>query len=617
MSKILPLAMGCVFLLGAHASAQITGKTNVGSFGPPPPRLELKVSFTEPSGEGVLDAGETGLLKVSISNTGGSVAERVRVSLRAAPQLQGCTFPSELEAGNVEPGKLAEVVFQLSAEKSMVSQTVDLTVRATTVGGTTSEPETIKLVTRELAKVPVLVATAEFVEPSGNRLLDAGETGSIRVVIQNTGNAPAKNVLARLVRTDRLMDLTTTQSVSVGEIGVGATATAAFQVKASESVQGRTVKFTIEVSSSSTSLITYASVDVETKERVIVDVTPPEIILKRPAELLVRGMRVVPSEIKTTSSSLAIEGTARDTNGIAAVLINGAEAQLKRAEFSAEFSYSALLRLGENRIEITAVDSFKNESKLTLVVRREEELIAGQNQALLFAINSYDSWPRLTNPIPDARAIAEELRRFYGFSVELIEDATQDQILSTLRRYAAKRYGENDQLFIFFAGHGQFDEVLGDGYLVAKDSKFNDEIKTSYVSHSNLRTIVNNIPCKHIFLVVDACFGGTFDPLIAANLRGEDEYTEVTRTEFIQRKMRFRTRRFLTSGGKEYVPDGRPGQHSPFVRRLLEAFRSYGGKDGILTINEILQYVEKVKPEPRAGEFGTNEPGSDFIFVAR
>jgi hypothetical protein len=53
------------------------------------------------------------------------------------------------------------------------------------------------------------------------------------------------------------------------------------------------------------------------------------------------------------------------------------------------------------------------------------------------------------------------------------------------------------------------------------------------------------------------------------------------------------------------------------VRRLLEAFRSYGGKDGILTINEILQYVEKVKPEPRAGEFGTNEPGSDFIFVAR
>ena len=41
------------------------------------------------------------------------------------------------------------------------------------------------------------------------------------------------------------------------------------------------------------------------------------------------------------------------------------------------------------------------------------------------------------------------------------------------------------------------------------------------------------------------------------------------------------------------------------------------GLAGILTMNEILGYVEKVKPEPRAGEFGINEPGSDFVFIAR
>ena len=36
--------------------------------------------------------------------------------------------------------------------------------------------------------------------------------------------------------------------------------------------------------------------------------------------------------------------------------------------------------------------------------------------------------------------------------------------------------------------------------------------KTSYLSHSNLRTMINNIDCPHIFLVMDVCFGGTFDP---------------------------------------------------------------------------------------------------------
>jgi hypothetical protein len=74
---------------------------------------------------------------------------------------------------------------------------------------------------------------------------------------------------------------------------------------------------------------------------------------------------------------------------------------------------------------------------------------------------------------------------------------------------------------------------------------------------------------------------------------------------------------YLSSGGKEYVPDGRPGQHSPFTRKFLEALRSYGGEDGVLTINEILSYIEKVDPQPRFGEFGNNEPGSDFLFIKK
>ncbi|MBI3111894.1 MAG: caspase family protein [Ignavibacteriales bacterium] len=321
--------------------------------------------------------------------------------------------------------------------------------------------------------------------------------------------------------------------------------------------------------------------------------------------------------VVTSASSLVLRGLAKDSSGIARVFINGEEIPFKPTAQSAEFTSTRLLALGDNEIVIKVADRLGNEGIITLPVRREEEQVGGKNFALLIAIDQYDQWPRLVNPMNDARTVAEELIKSYGFTTEVLDNADRDHILSTLRRYAERKYGENDQLLIFFAGHGQFDEVLGDGYLVAKDSKLKDDIKTSYISHSNLRTVVNSIPCRHIFLVVDACFGGTFDPLIAANLRGEDEYKEVTKTEFIERKLKFKTRRYLTSGGKEYVPDGRPGQHSPFTRRFLEAFRSYGGRDGILTMNEILSFVEKVKPEPRAGEFGGNEPGSDFVFIAR
>jgi hypothetical protein len=37
----------------------------------------------------------------------------------------------------------------------------------------------------------------------------------------------------------------------------------------------------------------------------------------------------------------------------------------------------------------------------------------------------------------------------------------------------------------------------------------------------------------------------------------------------------------------------------------------------MLTTTSILSYVERVTPEPRFGEWGENQPGSDFIFVAK
>jgi hypothetical protein len=118
---------------------------------------------------------------------------------------------------------------------------------------------------------------------------------------------------------------------------------------------------------------------------------------------------------------------------------------------------------------------------------------------------------------------------------------------------------------------------------------------------------------------MDACFGGTFDPFISSSAHrgGTGLYDELENNEYINRKLKLRTRKFLTSGGKEYVSDGRPGQHSPFTRKVLEAIRSYGGEDNVLTLSEIKAYVEKIDPEPRFGEFGTDQPGSDFIFIVK
>ena len=239
--------------------------------------------------------------------------------------------------------------------------------------------------------------------------------------------------------------------------------------------------------------------------------------------------------------------------------------------------------------------------------------------ALIFAVSEYDEWGDLTNPVFDAEAIESELKEYYGFETEIVLNPKKIDVLTKIREYAAKSYQSKDQLLIFFAGHGKFDEITRMGYLAAVDSKISDEVSDSYISHSAYRDYINNIPCEHILVVIDACFGGTFDQTLArAGSRGADaQYYELTKTEFIARKLKYQTRKYLTSGGKTYVPDGRPGAHSPFARKMLEALRNYGGSDRILTYTELMTYFEALTPQPMSGEFGANEPGSDFIFVAK
>ncbi len=279
---------------------------------------------------------------------------------------------------------------------------------------------------------------------------------------------------------------------------------------------------------------------------------------------------------------------------------------------------------GENIIEVVVENAEGVKTKSYRRVRVGTLALADANRierddyALIFATDQYDNWNDLVNPVFDSRAIAEELQKTYGFKADIVENPTQDDILRKLREYAEKKYKPLDQLFIFFAGHGTYDQTFGEGFVVTKESIANDEGKTSYLSHNRLRSIINNIPSEHIFLVMDVCFGGTFDEALASTRGADDDvYKEQNQNEFIARKLTLKTRRYLTSGGKTYVSDGIPGKHSPFAKSFIDALQSQGGRDGILTISEIYGYVEKLKNPPRLGDFGGNLPGSDFLFVRK
>lgn len=330
--------------------------------------------------------------------------------------------------------------------------------------------------------------------------------------------------------------------------------------------------------------------------------------------------------VSVAQENMDLKGRVDDQVGIKQFYVNNDESKIDSA---GGFQKTLKLTNGENMITLRAINRLnmsaeENFSVMHQSVTAEVKSSPGskdstrRNFALLFASENYTDFSALVNPINDAKTVAAELNKYYGYQTELVENATQEQVINKIREYATLTYGEYDNLFIFFAGHGLYDDVFKEGYIVTNDSKKNDQSRSSYISHSNLRTMINNIPCKHVFLTMDVCFGGTFDPLIAmSGSRAGDEYSEISKEKFIERKLKYKTRKYITSGGKEYVPDGRSGEHSPFARKFIEALRTYGGSDGILTLAEIVTFVEKVTPQPRAGEFGSNEPGSDFLFIVK
>lgn len=243
----------------------------------------------------------------------------------------------------------------------------------------------------------------------------------------------------------------------------------------------------------------------------------------------------------------------------------------------------------------------------------------GKDYALLFAVETYSNgWKPLQYPIDDAEAIAKDLQSLYGFQVELVRNPSRKQIREKLLEYGRKTFAEDAQLFVFFSGHGSFAVETNEGFIIPVDGKGNDDSQDSYLGHDRLKKAVDAIPCKHILLAIDACYSGTIDDRIASkgnppNFKppGGANLANAQNQKFIAENLKYKTRYYLTSGGKEQTPD-----RSAFAEKILDALRSTSSQNPILTFTGLCSFLEKANPLPRSGEFGVTEPGlKNFLFI--
>ncbi|MEO6542308.1 MAG: caspase family protein, partial [Ferruginibacter sp.] len=250
---------------------------------------------------------------------------------------------------------------------------------------------------------------------------------------------------------------------------------------------------------------------------------------------------------------------------------------------------------------------------------------SGKQYALVVGTNNYKGagWKKLPNAINDARAVADMLAQGYGFEVQLLEDKPMDSIYKSIAGYY-RNLQPNDQLVIYFAGHGDMeDEFMDDGFIVCADSRSRDDdpARNTYIQYVKLQKMINRIPARQILVMLDVCHGGAF------NQKRSDPGKSITNRnvrQFLVDQSQYTCRKFLSSVGTEEAFDGKPGDHSPFAKLLLQVLNAKGKEtNGIITLSDIFSVLQissmnetaTLKISPQKDGFGSDNPQSDFILI--
>jgi uncharacterized caspase-like protein len=193
----------------------------------------------------------------------------------------------------------------------------------------------------------------------------------------------------------------------------------------------------------------------------------------------------------------------------------------------------------------------------------------GRYHALVIGNSDYQHLPRLDTPGRDAEDIANVLSTSYHFAVTKLVNADRYAILNALNNLRAS-LTKDDNLLIYYAGHGQLDRVNQRGYWLPVDAELNST--ANWISNIQVTDIINAMTAKQILVIADSCYSGTLTRGLPVGLSAGQSPDQ--RATWIRIMIAKPSRMVMTSGGLEPVVDSIGGRHSVFAESFLRALRS-------------------------------------------
>ena len=211
---------------------------------------------------------------------------------------------------------------------------------------------------------------------------------------------------------------------------------------------------------------------------------------------------------------------------------------------------------------------------------------------LVIASDNYQDaiYPKLNNAKLDAERFIKVITEKYGFCLIkeplFNEKATRKNIIESLNELTTL-LGQEDQIIIYFAGHGTINHKTKKGFWIPNDSS---NSIGDYIPNSTVIDSIEGIDAKHILLVSDSCFSGTF--LNQTRTKSSDHYSKLSSQK---------SRWIFASGREEVVSDGQPGVGSPFAVALCTYLEN--------NIKELTSFSELVAVVSKfTGEISKQQP---------
>jgi hypothetical protein len=348
----------------------------------------------------------------------------------------------------------------------------------------------------------------------------------------------------------------------------------------------------------------------KSKIRIEVEITdslPPEITLLSP-ELQKDGI------FNIYNSKIDIIGEVKDQSSIKTIVINSSPVTLSDNNV---FTYKATLSQGNNEFFILAIDENDNYTRFKFTVNNitksaiatEEIEIKGEYYGLLIGVDHYTApgFANLDNPISDAERLYNVLVSKYNFAkenVKLIRDASYKDIIKALDELS-ESISADDNLLIFYAGHGWWDKNANIGYWLPADAS--QTSKEAWFRNSTLRDYIMEIKSKHTLLITDACFGGSIFKTRSVMIEAP---------KAIGKLYELKSRKAMTSGTLTTVPD-----RSAFTYYLIDRLENneldYISSEQLFSSIRI-PVINNSEVIPQYGEImQVGDEGGDFIFVGK